>query len=568
MGAPPRWGVVLLCAVLGGLCLKGFYDIAGSYRDFVLPQSGTIAVPELELAFYAWYGLFGVLIALCAVGIGRELGLEARARDAFEALAREPARPVFALALCGFAASLSFRRLVLEGQPIADDESTYLFIARTLLAGRLTNPVPELPEYFRNQFVVLNEHGWHGKYPIGQGVWLALGEALHLRDLMPALTCGLAIGLTFAVGRRLFSPRRALFGTALLCLSPHFVWTCGTLLSQPTCGLSLLCGVWAMLRAFEERSLLFAALAGLSFGFGVLVRPMPGAIFAAVAGVCWAVRCARAADAGERGWLLRGLLLFGLASAVIGALLLVANYVQNGHPLASGQAEVHGGLRMFRSDKARVANSVFGSALRENFWLFGAPWSLAPLLFCRPARERWLFWGILAAELAYRVSNPKTVVSTTGPIYLTEIVPLLSLGAADGLVRWTSSARRIGPALLTTASLAAALTMFWPIELRTIRNGVEARLLVYRALEVERADRALVFADALAFPESAVTWAYYPDNPSPSLDDDILFVRLPQRDPARSVQHFWQTHFPERRAFLFMWTPKGEPLFREVKKGE
>jgi hypothetical protein len=91
---------------------------------------------------------------------------------------------------------------------------------------------------------------------------------------------------------------------------------------------------------------------------------------------------------------------------------------------------------------------------------------------------------------------------------------------------------------------------------------------VFRALEQSHVDRALVFCDALIYPESGRSWAYYPDNPSPSLDDDVLFVRIPTRDPPREIHDFWQRRFKDRRAFLFMWGPKGEPLFREVQPNE
>jgi hypothetical protein len=87
-------------------------------------------------------------------------------------------------------------------------------------------------------------------------------------------------------------------------------------------------------------------------------------------------------------------------------------------------------------------------------------------------------------------------------------------------------------------------------------------------LAASHAERALVFADALIYPQSGRSWAYYPDNPSPTLDDDILFVRIPQQDPAREVHEFWQRRFRDRRAFLFMWSPKGEPLFRELGRNE
>jgi hypothetical protein len=566
----PRVPVALLFSVAFALSAKGFYDVGASYGHYRLPQLGVTAIPELELVFYAWYGLFGALAGLAAACLFAELDLDMRLRDVVSTLCSEPRRLVLALSLLSFAGSLAFRRLVLQGQPIADDEATYTFIARTLLAGRFTNPPPLDPDYFRNQFVVLNDHAWHGKYPIGHPLWLAIGEALHARDLMAPLAGALCVALTYGIGRRLFSERRALLGASLLCVSPHFEWTNATLLSQPTGCLALLLGSWSLLRAREQDSVRWASCAGAAFGFGVLVRPLPGVLFALVA----AIACALPALHADRALRLRCVwrcACFAAACTALAGCLLIVNYAQTGDAFTSGYHEYHGTVRVFANAHSEIANSLFGALLRENFWLYGVPFSLLPVLLARPRRECWIFWGCLAAELASRVISPKTVVSTTGPIYMAEAIPFLTLAAADGLARLGASAGRrwrSGPLTLMAAGLAISLAMFVPVAIEPAQRGGELRSLVYRALAASHAERALVFADALIYPQSGRSWAYYPDNPSPTLDDDILFVRIPQQDPAREVHEFWQRRFKDRRAFLFMWSPKGEPLFRELGRNE
>ena len=86
-------------------------------------------------------------------------------------------------------------------------------------------------------------------------------------------------------------------------------------------------------------------------------------------------------------------------------------------------------MPVFANAHSEIASSLFGALLRENFWLYGVPFSLLPVLLARPRRECWLLWGCLAAELASRVISPKTVVSTTGPIYMAEAIPFLTLAA-------------------------------------------------------------------------------------------------------------------------------------------
>ena len=186
--------------------------------------------------------------------------------------------------------TLAIRAWVLQFAPTADDESTYVFIARTLLEGRLVNPSPGDEAFFRNQFVVLSDAAWYGKYPIGHPLVLAAGEALGLRALVgPALTAA-ALALTVAIGRRLWAPGQALLAGGLLLLSPQFLFTGATELSQTTSGVCLLLAVWALLRLDEGGGLRAAAVAGAALGFGVLARPLPGLLFLAVAGLWVLIR--------------------------------------------------------------------------------------------------------------------------------------------------------------------------------------------------------------------------------------------------------------------------------------
>jgi hypothetical protein len=547
-------------------CVIGEAQVASSYEHFLLPQTGVTFVPERELAFYAYFTLFGLSGLWC---LARLFGSFAW-HDRFAALIeRRPVALAWSSAGCVLLLSALFRRYVLEGQAIADDEATYVFIARTLLQGRLVNPVPEDAELFRNQFVVLDQQGWYGKYPIGHPLVLALAELVRLRELVVPLMAALCAPLTFALGRRWFGDRRAVLGTLLLVLSPHFVGTAGTLLSQTTACLVLLLGTWLAVRAVETGRALLALAAGLAFGFGVLVRPLPGVLFAAVA-VAWSARIWLAAQPPERAAGLVRVALLALGSATGVAAVLAVNYVQTGDALSSGYHRAHGSVVVFNNDHGDLASSLAGALLRESFWLLGVPACLLPVLFARPQRWAALFWGLLAAELAYRLISPKTMVATTGPVYLTEVVPLLLLAVVDGLCQLRERVRFDGrTSQLTAVPLMAAVAlvagcMFLPVQWRTLRRGVEARLALPDALEQAGAQRALVFADVLVHPSSVFTWAYFPDNPSPDFSDDILYVRMPKPASTSRAIEIWQRRFSDRRAFALSWNQRGEPALEEL----
>jgi hypothetical protein len=516
-------------------------------------------VPASEQAFYLWYFVLGSFAVLCLSRLLTELNVAPWLRKLIAAATKRPGLWIAAMALLAFAASLGFRLGVLFNEAIADDEATYRFIARTLLAGRVTNPIPDDAEFFGNRFIVINAHGWHGKYPIGHPLVLALGEAVGAIDVMMPLCGALCVWLAYRVGRKLFDDRVALVGASLLVLSPHFVWTCGTLLSQPTLSAVLLAGMLLTLRGSEDPRWRWTLLAGCLFGFAFLVRPLPGGLFAVV-GALQVLLDARGARA-------RFGRLFAFGAGALPWLLvfLAANYAQSGSVFTSGYQEAHGGLKVLYNDQGQVVNSLVGGLLRENFWLLGWTFALLLLSWCRPGRQ-WVYWGMLGAELLYRVIAPKTVVASTGPIYLTEVVPLLTLGVADGLSRLGRALPQLGvrPAVVALSATLIAAGMFVPIPLVAVATGASTRHVVHDELRKAGAERALIFANSAVYPQGAVTWAYLPDYPSPKLDDDVLFVRVPVTEqPRAKMIEFWRRRFADRRAFVFAWSREG-PHFEEL----
>jgi hypothetical protein len=548
-------GWALGCA----LAIAGFYDARRLNSGFQLPTEGAWSVPASEQVFYLWYLVLGSFAVLCLAWVLTELNVAPKLRTLIAAAAERPGAWIAGMALFTFGASLGFRHAVLLDEPITDDEGTYRFIARTLLAGHVTNPIPLDAEFFKNRFIVINDHGWYGKYPIGHPLVLALGEAVGAIDLMMPLCGALCVWLAYCVGRRLFEERAAMIGASLLVVSPHFIGTCGTLLSQPTLSLVMLVGVLLLLRSEEDARLRWTLLAGCVFGFAFLVRPLPGGLFAVV-GAGQLLLDTRS----PRTRLRRvGVFVAGVLPWLL--VFLAVNYAQSGSVFISGYQEVHGELKVLYNDKGQVVNSVVGGLLRENFWLLGWTFTLLPLIWCRP-RRRWMYWGMLGAELAYRVIAPKTVVSSTGPIYLTEVVPLLTLGVADGLARLGQllPRLRIRPSVLALSATLVGLGMFVPFPLAAVATGASTRHVVQDELRQAGAERALIFANSAVYPESAISWAYFPDNPSPKLDDDYLFVRVPQaEDPRQKMIEFWRRRFPDRRAFVFAWSWEG-PHFTEL----
>jgi len=140
-----------------------------------------------------------------------------------------------------------------------------------------------------------------------------------------------------------------------------------------------------------------------------------------------------------------------------------------------------------------------------------------------------------------------------------EAVPLLVLATADGAVRVEQLLRKIATdrprawtsAFMLASSIVAALA-FVPVVGRAAHRAGVVRNKVYAALAERGATRALVFADKLVHLDRHATWALFPPNPSPTLDDDLVFVRVPLGPGgARAGYAFWRARFSDRRAFVF-----------------
>lgn len=572
--APVRPRIIACAyAVAAVASLAALYDSGAGYNDYQIQQGGVHWLLESEVVFYFWYALWGSLAALFGALALMHTRLPERVLGLLTRVLARPLPLVAAAALVVLLGASLFRGLTLLDQAVADDEATYAFQAETLLQGRIVNPAPELPTYYKNQFVQIDEHGWFGQYPLGHPLVLALGELLHLRAAIIPLLGLCSVFCTFALGLRLFEPKRAALGALLLALSPQWVWTHATLLSQPSSVVFMLLGLLALLRLQDEGRLIWALLSGCAWGAVVLIRPMPGVLLVAAAFAAHAHGLVRA-----RAWGRLSQQLLAAAPGVFAAAAIIAltNYVESGNPFVAAYKTLHGGYGAVPTRLGLTANSLGGALVRQNFWLFGWTLSFVFLPFARPRRGALLFWGMIAADYAYRLIVPKTVVGTTGPIYVFEAVPFLALATADGAVRlsgWLKERLQIerARAWIAAGALASwlvALAAFVPVMARAANLSSIARVRVFDLLEATHASHALVFANHLVLPERVVTWAYFPPNPSPTLDDQYLFVRQPRgAGGPRKAYEFWMREYPTRRAFLYEDSWKGQ-LFTELQPGQ
>ena len=546
---------VALFTTLGVLAVLALFDAATLHGGFEIRYTGVRYVPKNELMFYLWYALWGGIAVACFACVCHA-SIAARLVDWFRACARVPRQVVLFASLLVFLGALLFRHSVLLNEPICDDELVYELTARNLSFGRVTSPPPIDAAFLRNQFVIIDAQHWHGMYPIGHSLLLAPFEVLGRPDLLGPIIAALSLALTYAVALRFVSNTAALLAVFLLACSPHFVWTHATLVSQTSSGLLMLLAVFSSFRARETQRWRWHFATGAALGFGMLTRPMPGVLIAAAVGMAQLQAATQ-----SLGWrrAISEVSVIALTALPFVGMQVLANYLQSGSPWTSGYREVNSTYGAFQNIDGELTNSLGGALIRENAWLFGWPISLLFIAFARIERARSYFWMLVATTLAYRLIVPKTVVATTGPIYVTESVPFLCIASAAGMTYVVALLRRLGDTLapqriaaVVSAAFVVALAAFPQVELPPIHAGARLRAQVKDLLAKKKIERAVIFSGVMVNMDYTGTWAFYPPNPWPDLRDDLLFLRIPaQTDGFVLAMKLWRERFSDRPAFIW-----------------
>jgi hypothetical protein len=170
-----------------------------------------------------------------------------------------------------------------------------------------------------------------------------------------------------------------------------------------------------------------------------------------------------------------------------------------------------------------------------NFWLLGWPVSLAFLPFFRCQGAAWAVAAVPGLTVLWYGAVAVPTVATVGPVYFGEAIGPLLILTASGIEQAIGIVRgRLGddspwaPALASWpwACALAALFVFVPIQVSSVRLSAEIVKEPYDLVARAKLDQAIVFVHSLpSLLREPGSWVGSHRNNSPDLSDRVLFVR-------------------------------------------
>lgn len=537
-----RWVGVAAAYGGGAIALALLWSELFAYGDF-LPLHGyePIHAHVMALQEGLFLGLYTVLGTVAAALLGAAAFLSFKRNTLVGLLERSlhslPDRLwMIVLSVVAVIAALVVGFVVIEEAFLTDDEMAMVFQAQLLRSGRLWAEPTPFPDVFHYAMMVETPR-WYGIYPIGHPAMMALSLILtgSVRPIL-ALVIGGWVVLTFLLARRLFDRKTAVLSSVLLCVSPFFFLTSGSLAAELTSGLFLLMAVNAAVRLDDGKPLRLAIMLGLSLGAAYIARPYT-ALAVGVPLAAWVAWRWFRRDIPV--WIPFVALLFAVPFV---AIYLWSNAELTGSPwLTPYEVNFPGRFRIGFGQDAfgvihtpQLALAVAGLTLFElNNWTLGWPLSFAPIACALvlggvTGRARLLIVLPLCVLVAY-MPVPMAGVHDTGPIYYLEVLPMLVILGARGLLllgqRTKGWLDGRGQELVAWIAVAAALVgclMFGRQQVEVLRSLAEFNLTPYEVAERTIDGRALIFVDEIqTAPPSS--WVLGVRPPSHDLSERLVF---------------------------------------------
>jgi hypothetical protein len=454
---------------------------------------------------------------------------------------------------------VAINQLVLLDFPNSGDEYVYLYQARTYAAGRLWHAAPPVADLFSFNYIAHDAGRAYGTFPPGwplllaAGLWLGLPAAL-VNPVLGTLT----LALVWRLGERLHGPRVAVLATALVAVSPFFLFNAASYFSHTLCG-ALLLGA-AGLAARDDRTPLWVPLAvGLLIGWAVVTRYLTG-VLCGLPVVLWLLR------PGVDWRRATALVIAGGLPWAAG--LLAYNQAITGDPLRLTTTPLTYSLWFRDGFVLRGADILATHVLRYLLWTPPAL-VVAYLMALRHAPSRlcrgWLDWlpVLMAGVLYFYVERGG---NQYGPRFHYEVFLFLVVVVAARLVDepvFALKARRDRLVFVAMAASVALMPVAMVLHADHEQEVIEERMDPFRAARRSRLRNALVLISGRVGSERSMAAEDLTRN-DVAHRAPVLFGRdlgVPGTcGPGESI--------PGRQTYLYRWDPTlGRGILRPIVCG-
>lgn len=172
---------------------------------------------------------------------------------------------------------------LMQGRLYGGDEYSYRFQGSIFASGHVSAPAPAVPVFFEHHIMAGGR--WLTMFPPGWPAVLAVASAAGLAPVVNVLLGALTLAIVFRIARRLYSEQEARLALFLMLFSPYFFGNCLGEMSHPLCGLLLAAATLFYFRAAGGGGAWNTAAMLAAGGAATLVRPLTGALFAAILGI-------------------------------------------------------------------------------------------------------------------------------------------------------------------------------------------------------------------------------------------------------------------------------------------
>lgn len=451
-------GLLLAGASAGPLVTAFLAPPPGLEESLLYRLRGFTAIGVIGGAFLLFLSLIPMLLDRPASGLERSLADRLRRAAGFLQEARASRRRV-ALGLLSFLLACGVGLLVLQDFPNSSDENSYLTQARIFASGRLWVDAPSHPDFFRARSFILDEGRgrFFAKAFPGWAAILSLGVRAGVPWVVNPLLSAATLVLAGWAGGRLL-PRHGEFAViGIILATPFFLLNAASYYNHPATLLLLTLFLVAAIRLAEGAGAGWAALAGLSAGAALWVRPVSAIALALPLAIWLGSRWARAGRWG---------LLATAAAPIVAAIAGLAGYNrllfgsiwQSGYGAYDPQ-DIRPGMG---ADHLAITAWWL---LKLCFWL--VPGTVAGLWFLMSGR-RWREWfrtepipvillGSLAALAASYLVYQNKGGNEYGPRYYYDGLTYLAILLAAGWMRAPEALAGAVPAARVKRGAALAL---------------------------------------------------------------------------------------------------------------